>query len=220
MAFMLSTPAQTLACSVGNSLDFLFSQCRAPDRGISDEDYAAAAKVLGADVAAVRAVAEVETASEPFDSSGRPTILFERHYFYRLTHGRFSGPHYSDISNPVPGGYGPKSGQYPKLERAYRLDQEAALQSASWGRFQIMGANFQTAGHANVGSFVLAMASSELAHLSAFVQFVSRNSSALQALQGEDWAKFAASYNGPNYKANQYDTKMAEAYARHKRGQP
>jgi hypothetical protein len=32
------------------------------------------------------------------------------------------------------------------------------------------------------------------------------------ALKKQDWAAFAKAYNGPGYKANKYDTKLAEAY--------
>lgn len=35
----------------------------------------------------------------------------------------------------------------------------------------------------------------------------------LQALKSKDWAEFAYRYNGEGYAANQYDIKLAEAYA-------
>ncbi|MDD4881534.1 MAG: N-acetylmuramidase domain-containing protein [Gallionellaceae bacterium] len=70
--------------------------------------------------------------------------MYERHYFHRLTNGKYSKKH-PDISNSLSGGYGKFSAQYGKLERAFNLDPEAALKSASWGRFQIMGNNHQAA---------------------------------------------------------------------------
>lgn len=34
----------------------------------------------------------------------------------------------------------------------------------------------------------------------------------LPALQAKDWAEFARRYNGPAYKENRYDEKLAKAY--------
>ena len=100
-------------------LEFLFRECRNPARGLSDDDYAAAAAELGVDVPAIQAVAEVETSGEAFDESGRPRILFERHYFHRRTGGRHAATH-PRISNARAGGYGQFSAQYGKLEEAHR----------------------------------------------------------------------------------------------------
>lgn len=36
------------------------------------------------------------------------------------------------------------------------------------------------------------------------------------ALQNKDWATFAKCYNGPLYAKNQYDTKLATAYKKHR----
>ena len=192
---------------------YLFNSCRNPERGLSETDYAQAATDLGVEVAAIKAVAEVETAGEAFDDMGRPRILYERHYFHRFTSGRFdkSNP---TLSNKSAGGYGKFSAQYGKLEEAYKLDPTAALKSASWGRFQIMGSNHAAAGHATVQEFVDALARSEAAHLRAFVAFVGANATMKAALQKKNWAAFAKAYNGPGYAKNEYDTKMAAAYAR------
>lgn len=192
---------------------YLFNSCRNPERGLSETDYAQAATDLGVEVAAIKAVAEVETAGEAFDEMGRPRILYERHYFHRFTNGRFdkSNP---TLSNKSAGGYGKFSAQYGKLEEAYQLDPTAALKSASWGRFQIMGSNHAAAGHATVQEFVDALARSEAAHLQAFVAFVGANATMKAALQKKNWATFAKAYNGPKYAENEYDTKMAAAYAR------
>lgn len=194
-------------------VDFLFLQCRNPGRGLSDADYATAAQTLGVEIAAIQAVAEVETSGQAFDENGRPRILFERHYFHRLTSGRYDRAH-PDISNAKGGGYGKFSAQYGKLERAYKLDANAALESASWGRFQIMGKNHRAAGYASVKDFVFAMARSEADHLIAFTNFVAHDKRMLKALRNKQWATFASAYNGGGYKKNQYDTKLEEAYQR------
>lgn len=192
-------------------VSFLFRMCLNPEQGLDKKSYDAAATLLGTDVATIKAVATVETSGKAFDDLGRPRILFERHYFHRLTHGRHDHLH-PDISSPHAGGYGKFSIQFTKLEKAYRLDPDAALQSASWGRFQIMGTHFQTAGFASVQRFVLALARSEAAHLSAFAAFVLADKAMHAALKKRDWAAFAKAYNGKGYKKNDYDTKLAKAY--------
>jgi hypothetical protein len=189
----------------------LFTACLNPTRGLSDADYGRAAAALGAEIAAVQAVAEVETSGNAFDDHGRPRILFERHYFHRLTGGRFDAAH-AAISDATAGGYGKFSEQYGKLQEAYGLDADAALRSASWGRFQIMGDNCRAAGHASVREFVVALTQTEAAHLDAFVAFVSSDKAMAEALRKKDWATFARRYNGPGYAKNSYDTKLKSAY--------
>ena len=58
------------------------------------------------------------------------------------------------------------------------------------------------------------MTRSEEAQLDAFVRFVSSRSSMAEALRKKDWTSFAIAYNGPGYKKNRYDAKLAEAYER------
>lgn len=183
---------------------------------LTDADVNAAAASLGVEPAHIRAICDVETGPQgAFDWAGRPTILYERHYFHRLTGGRFSGAH-PDLSNPVSGGYGKFSAQYPKLLRAIELDRAAALASASWGRFQVMGENWKICGFPSLEHFVAAMMESEAAHLAACVAFI-RSRRLDGALRLGDWAAFARGYNGPGYVKNQYDTKLAAAFAKHER---
>lgn len=207
--FRASAP---LVVDAATDMSYLFRSCLNPARGIGDEAYAAAATSLGVDVATIKAVADVETSGDAFDALGRPRILFERHYFHRLTSGRFDLTH-ARVSAKSAGGYGKFSAQYGKLEEAYALDADAALRSASWGRFQIMGDNFIAAGFSSSQAFVKAMTQSEEAQLRAFVSFVRSRSAMAEALRKKHWAAFAKAYNGPGYAKNRYDTKLAASYA-------
>ena len=38
----------------------------------------------------------------------------------------------------------------------------------------------------------------------------------MEALRNHNWSSFARGYNGPDYKVNQYDTKMKENYELYK----
>lgn len=195
--------------------DFFSAYTGAP---LTDADYAQAAQALGCEAAAIKAVAEVETRSAAFDSSSRPTILYERHIFAKCTvpPGKFNAayPDISAVNGYGPGGYGTQAQQYGKLARAYQLDPDAALKAPSWGKFQILGINHRECGYATVAEFVKAMTISEREHLLAFVKFVASSPARLQALRNKDWAGFALRYNGADYAKFSYDKKMAAAYAK------
>lgn len=190
----------------------------APKR-LTDADYAAGAAKLGVDEASIRAIAEVESLRAGFQDDGQPTILFERHVFSRLTKHKFDATH-PDISYPkfIPGTYGPASTQHSRLQRAVALDRDAALQSASWGAFQVMGFNYRRAGHKTLQSFINAMyTGGEPAQLEAALNFILSDpeGNLIKYLRARDWGRFARGYNGVGYKANRYDEKLAAAYKKH-----
>jgi hypothetical protein len=175
---------------------------------------------LQVELPALKAVAEVESSGGGFLAAPdrRPKILFEGHIFHRLTAGRYSEAH-PNLSYPKwdrKQYAGSLAGEWKRLEKAAALDQSAALQSASWGAFQIMGFNYALCGFDSIGRFVDCHASGAEGQLEAFANLLSRPGSPLiQPLQQKDWAKFASLYNGPGYLKNRYDTKLATAYDRH-----
>jgi hypothetical protein len=181
---------------------------------IDENDYVIAANELGCEIAAIKAVAITETGSvgSYFIKEGDdvvPSILFERHYFHALTGGAHDASH-PDISNPSRGGYGRFSAQYKKLVKAYHLDSSAALKSASWGKFQIMGRYHLNAGYASVEEFVNDLSISEKNHLKAFVNFIKADARLAKAIVDKDWLAFAKAYNGPAQEG--YDKKMKAHY--------
>ena len=181
---------------------------------IDDTDYEEAAKELGCEVAAIKAVAKTETGSYgsyfKFEDNDDyvPAILFERHHFHKYTNGKYD--QFEDISNPVAGGYGATSIQYAKLVKAYTLDKKAALKSASWGKFQIFASNYATTGYASPEDFVFALSKSEKNQLKAFVSFIKADRVLLHSIRTKDWLSFAQRYNGPRQKG--YDLKMERNY--------
>ncbi len=183
-----------------------------PASPLDDEAIDKAARDIGCPVAAVRAVIDVESRGG-FLADKRPKILFERHYFSRLTKRRYDRSHPA-ISQPEWGGYRGGSEEYDRLAQAIDLNRDAALRSASWGAFQIMGDNYRICGFDDVENFVSAMVSGEPAQLGAFVAFV-KSSKLDAALVRRDWAQFARGYNGPAYRANRYDEKLKASYRFH-----
>jgi peptidoglycan hydrolase-like protein with peptidoglycan-binding domain len=178
---------------------------------LRDADYEKAAKNLHCTVAAVRAVAQVESAGSGFLADRRPKVLFERHIFHARTGGKYSAAH-SNVSWPQRGGYLGGAREYDRLHEAIALDRKAALESASWGKFQVMAFNCTSCGHPDAESFVRAMVSGEPAQLAAFVAYIKKNKLDDELIR-RDWAGFARGYNGSAYAENAYDRKMADAYA-------
>jgi hypothetical protein len=184
---------------------------------LNEDDYVQAAALLNCDVAAIKAVAEVESRGAGFLADGRPKILFERHKFHGFTGGKYDATH-PDISNKNAGGYGAGGNhQWDRFNEAAALDQTAAIKSCSWGKFQVMGFNFNVCGFASVEDFHAAMLTSEGEHLKAFCNFIAGNHLD-GALRNHQWATLAKGYNGEDYKINQYDTKLAAAYKKYSTG--
>jgi len=198
----------------GPGAGYLASLRKQSDAPLRRADFEEVAGRLQCEWEAVAAVAEVESGPlGGFGQDGRPIILFERHLFSRKTDSQYDASH-PTISNRSPGGYPrTQAERWTQLEQAYALAPEEALQSASYGRFQVLGQNYPNLGMANAHEYVSKLARSEKDQLEAFEGFVRANGLA-DELQRKDWAGFASRYNGPGYAANQYDVKMAEAYAR------
>jgi len=170
---------------------------------------------VGVQAAEIWTVLAVETSGCGYLSDRRPTILFERHIFHRLTNGQYDD---GDISDPEPGGYGPRgTHQYDRLDLAICKDRIAALQSASWGIGQVMGMNHAIAGFQDVEDMVAAMSASEDKQLLAVANFL-RTKKLDLALQAHDWQSFALGYNGKDYKGNQYDSKLDAAFQKYSAG--
>jgi hypothetical protein len=200
---------------------------------ITDADYEAAAKDLGCEVEVIKSIAKQETGKletlglGAFDKSNRPTILYERHIFSRVTAGAHDAKH-PDLSNAkeyLAGTaknkdgqkyddgehYGLFSWQYKKLAKAAQLDKEAAIQACSWGKFQVLGTNYQLCGFASAVAFAKAMCKSEKEHLNVMVSFCKGNKLEA-ALKSRNWQAIAKTYNGPKYKKNKYDTELEAHY--------
>ncbi|GAB3099424.1 N-acetylmuramidase domain-containing protein [Lysobacter terrae] len=187
----------------------------ADKRRIADQSWLDFALALELDPATLRALAQVESEGDGFlpAPSDKPKVLFEGHAFHRLTGGRYSREH-PDLSYPKWSARkyaGSLAGEWRRLEAACRLDRIAALQSASWGMFQIMGFNYPYCGCADVEAFVAQQYESATRQLALLVKFVSRPPF-LPALRSRNWKAFARGYNGPGFAANGYDKRLADAY--------
>ncbi len=185
---------------------------------LGPSDFQRSAAELGVEVAAIRAVASVESGGRSgFGGGNRPVLRYELHIFQGRTHGKYhkTHPHLSQPTLAAGNPYhaGGQANEYSMLHGAMILRNcvETAWESASWGMFQIMG--FNHSGFSDVGSFVAAMYNSEGQQMRSFLAYC-QGAGLASALRTHDWARFARGYNGASYAANHYDVNIANAYAR------
>lgn len=185
---------------------------------LTEADLIDAAKLLGCHVRAIKAAHEVESAGTGFFSNGKPKILFERHVMRRrlLVHKLDPTPYYTiapDLVNIKSGGYVGGINEFDRLERAMQIDKISALESCSWGAYQIMGYHYKWLGYPSVEAMVNDAYESEAKHLNMFVKFIKADPRLHAAIIAEDWVTFARIYNGPgNVKV--YSAKLKKAAER------
>lgn len=185
---------------------------------ITEADILALAKSLVIELATIKAVIAVESSGSWLQKDGRPIIRFESHIFSDLTNNVYDKD-YPNISSKR---YNPSLNlsssekEYSRFDIAKNLNQTAALKSASYGAFQIMGFNHAIVGFKNVQDFYQAMHSPK-EQLKAFGQFLINNS-LVKSLRNKDWKGFAYSYNGSSYHLHNppYDVRLANAYQKFK----
>ncbi len=182
---------------------------------LTPQDWVEVDAFVPGSMAVLRAVCEVESGSAGgFGPDGRPIILFEPHVFSRLTDHRYDATQ-GGVSYPKWGAKpypATQAARWDQLDYAARLDRPAALKSASWGLFQLMGFNFAACGFADIEAFVAAMRSGERAQLTAFAAFLQAKGLGAH-LAAQDWAGFAAGYNGQGQVAV-YSARLAAAFAK------
>ncbi len=216
---------QVLFLKANSHLDVVAS------RFLSELDLVKAADKLGIEVAAIKAVNEVESRGSGF-LNDFPVILFERHIFWKRLQAWGVNPVPLEQGNENILGASWERQHYKggvkelgRLEQAKVIHPQAALESASWGAFQIMGFHWKKLGYANVEEFVARMMSSEAEHLEAFSRYINtfgcirglRLTAGQSALTLDNFSQFALCYNGPGYKETKYHTKMFNAYLRYRK---
>ncbi|VAW60585.1 Putative phage-encoded peptidoglycan binding protein [hydrothermal vent metagenome] len=177
-------------------------------RKLVEADYDRAAKELGVDVASIKAVAQVESRGSGFLGDGRVKILYEGHKFSKATDRQYDKTHptisYKGLTSKY---YKGNEGEYSRYKMASSLNEEAAMESSSWGKFQIMGFNYKAAGYSTVQKFVNAMHVSESNHLDAFVSFIKTTGLDIP-LKSRSWTEFAKRYNGKKYVTIQHNRSL------------
>ena len=186
---------------------------------LTTQDFDDGAKRLGAERAAIQAVAAVESGGRSgFGSDGRCIIRYELHTFADRTHHVYDKTH-PHLSNAYKAGLafhaGGQANEWSLLYGSALLRGRVidGIASSSWGMFQIMGFNFAASGYGSPGEFATAMCESSSNQLKAFLQLCQSNGWG-RYLAVKDWAGFAKHYNGLKYADHKYDQRLSSAYKR------
>lgn len=193
---------------------------------ITKADIESAAAELKCEPGLIYAIAKQESAHSSFIQVANrtvPTILYERHQFAKYSEHAYDKD-YHDISGRAykrarknkkgewielktgeelasEDVYGPSGlSQYKRLSKAYQLNQDAALNACSWGKFQIMGFNYKVAGFGSVKEFVKAMSKNDAEHLKAFLKFAKSNKVLIKGLQDKNFEAIAEGHNGSGWR--------------------
>lgn len=200
-------------------------------RFLNEQDTINVAGQLDIELAALKAVNEVESRGRGFNIDGTTKILFEGHIFWKQLRERGIDPKrfvsgnenvlYSKWTKIY---YKGGKEEYERLNQAINIwsahpdikvaGTEAAYASASYGLYQIMGYHYSSLGFDEIIEFVGAMKENEGEQLKIFARFVEVNN-LTKYLKKKQWASFALRYNGAGYKANKYDEKLARAYQKY-----
>lgn len=194
---------------------------------LTEEDFREVADELGVEVAAIKAVTEIEAGKthQGFWAEGKPIINFDLTMFRRMARrngvalGKYSRSHAVVFARPNTARYGSQqAAQQARLDAARSIHNTSAIQGTFWGMFQIGGFNWKKCGAESIDEFVELMSRSERDQLEMFATFI-RNAGLLDALQKRNWSAFARGYNGPGYASRRYHTRMASAYAKYKKAE-
>ena len=195
-----------------------------PDR-LTDEDFREVAEELGVEVAAIKAVVEIEAGAkhEGFWANGKPIINFDLSMFRKFAArnkvnlSKYKKSHAVVFARPNRARYGSyQAAQQARFDAARTIDDKTAIQGTFWGMFQLGGFNWKTCGCKSPDEFVNLMSRSERDQLELFAEFV-RETGMLPYLIVKNWAAFARRFNGPSYARRGYHTRLARAYAKHKK---
>lgn len=196
---------------------------------LNDELLEKVAKESSLELALLKTLKEVETGkSSGFIKEGVPVILFEGHIFYKLLKAKKGLAYVNSLCSKYPTLVYPKwtsryylggIKEHNRLDTAVKIDRDCALQSASYGLFQVMGMNYKLCGYTNLQDFINDMWKSHEEQIKITIKFLSNatysGKTLLYWLKNHNWNNFAAGYNGPEYKTNKYHTKLATAYEKY-----
>lgn len=192
---------------------------------LTEADYEEVAQMLDVDVAAIKAVVDIETGRrhEGFWAPGKPLINFDLTMYRRfaprcgVSLAKAKKAHPEIFRRPDARRYGSyQAAQQARLDAACDVDTVSAYQSTFWGMFQIGGFNWRKCGCESVQQFVALMSRSERSQLELFARFI-ENAGMVDAVRRHNWLQFALKYNGPKARSRGYHKRLAASYKRHSR---
>jgi hypothetical protein len=194
---------------------------------LTKKDYIEAAKNIDCEVAVIQAIAEVESSGCGFIND-KTKIRFEVHKFWAfwgrdnkaifkrnfkfnkllrwrghkyLSSDRWLYVHSNQIT------------ERDAIAIAFKYSDRATKLATSYGKFQIMGFNYELAGYETLDKYVSSMHISERNHLKAFISFCI-STKAAKYLRNKRFYSFARIYNGKK-NAFGYSKRMKKAYKKY-----
>lgn len=171
---------------------------------ITEKDYKYLASTFGYPLKRVKSIDLVESNGQGFDpKTGKMKIQFEPHYFKRislLVSGIWS-LNKVDI----------QSKEWEAFNDAFKKNPNAAMESTSIGRMQVMGEHWKRLGFVSVGDMWDFAKESELNQLWLGLKFISTDSRLNKATIEGNHKLMAYYYNGKNYWIKGYDKKLEKA---------
>ncbi|MCM1110349.1 MAG: N-acetylmuramidase family protein [Clostridium sp.] len=188
---------------------------------LTEQDLREVADELGVEVAAIKAVIDIEAGKshQGFFAPGQPLVNFDLTMFKRfaarrgITLSKFYKSHPTVFTRPNRQSY--QAGQQSRLKAAREIHNHTAIEGTFWGMFQIGGFNWKKCGASSIEEFVERMSLSEREQLELFAQFIT-NTGLVKHIRDKNWSAFARGYNGASYAKRGYHTRLAQAYRRHK----
>lgn len=171
------------------------------------------------DPALVLAVADVESGGRALTEIGgrpMPCILYEYHVFHRRLSPGLRGlavecglaaRRWGALPYPRA-----QRERYALLERARRLDREAAFAACSWGVGQVLGENARWLGYESAEALADEAISGVAGQVRLMMRFIDKRGLE-SALRAQDWESFARGYNGPSHAKHDYAGRLARAAA-------
>ncbi len=215
----VSAAAKAAAPTKKVRVDSIASDSLTRYTSLSEADFKKVAEELGIEVAAMKAVVEIEAGKkmEGFWAPGVPVANFDL-TMYNQYRRKVKTVRKAPASEKIPAGL---TGAYARKEwgllvKYRKINLDAANMGTFWGMFQIGGFNYKLCGCESIDEMVRLMSFSELEQLELFASFVV-NTGMIKALREKNWTSFARQYNGAGYAKRGYHTRMAAAYARYKK---
>ena len=158
----------------------------------------------------LKSIIQVESGQHGFDAvTGKIIIQFEPAWFRRLYKDWAAHTlHTTWQSNKV----GNQAAEWIAFNSAFAINAEAAMKSTSIGMMQLMGFHYAETGYKTVGDLWDFAKESERNQVLLALKWIKTVRPLHLAIKNKDWPKIAYYYNGKNYQAFHYDTRLLSAY--------
>jgi len=175
---------------------------------VSKNDFIFLAKEFDLSYAQLKAVDSVESGGQGFDKiTGKIIIQFEPVWFKRKSP-------YTPSGKWSLNGVERQKEEWIAFNDAFAKDANAAMESTSIGRMQVMGFHWKTLGFSSVGEMWDYAKVNEANQIRLGLRFIKSNTKMYKALQKNDWNTFAYYYNGSGYKKYNYQIRLAREYSK------